>query len=157
MTGRFRRRARRVAWLRLTVEKRLFNQILLLLNLIAVGLLLWQGDVEDRLGVGLIVLATLSEILTARVLIGTWPVGLVATNVVLFLGLWWLCERYDRWWLFGVASVELIILVTHFIPLFASDLSFWTLTTVRLVLWSVVSLILFIGALEARAARQYRL
>lgn len=157
MTGPRPRHDPRVDGFSLPDGSRLFGLALIAFNLIACGLLLWQGEVEERLGVALIALATLSEIVFGQILIGTWPVGLMLTNVALFAGLWVLTELYDRWWLFVTASVELVILITHLIPLVSSDLAFWTLTTIRLGLWSLISLVLFVGALEAGLARQYRL
>lgn len=134
----------------------MFGLVLIASNTVACALLLWQGEKVEWKAVAMIVAATVCEALLGRWLIGTWSIGLAMTNLALFLGLWWLTERHDRWWTFLAASVQLVILASHLVPLISSGFRRWTLMTIQAGLWTTVSILLFLGVVEAWLARQYQ-
>jgi len=134
----------------------LFSLALMVLNAVACLLLFWRGGVEDRLGAGLIIIATVAELVAAPLRNGAWAYGAAGVNLLLFLGLWYLSERYDRWWQFLSAVLQLAILGAHLIPVFSPVIREWTLVTIRLSLWSGVSLLLFLGVWEAASDRRFR-
>lgn len=134
----------------------MFGQLLLGLNLVACGFLLWHGGKEERFAVAMLIAATVAEFVFGRVVIGTWPVALAMINLGLFLGFWWLAERFDRWWQFFAAVFQLISVFGYAAPLMASNLRAWTLASIQVGIWALISLLLIIGAWEAWADRTYR-
>lgn len=130
---------------------------LTLANALAFALLLWQGDRQDRIAAALLAVIVVGEAPLATIEIGTWPVAVAGLNLLLFLGLWRASEQSDRWWIFLAGAIQLLIVCTHLMPLMSADYLKWTLATVRLGLWSVISILMFGGAWEARADRRFRL
>ena len=86
---------------------------------------------------------------------GSWRAGSASLDLLLFLGLWWAAERTDRWWLVLVAGFQLLAVATHLIPLVQPGFMYWTGTTIRLVIWGLISISFFIGAWEVRAAARF--
>lgn len=99
----------------------------------------------------------LLEPLAYSLRIGGWRVGLGLVNIALLIGLVWLAERWDRWWLVFVAAIQLLICLTFIMPLMTDDFSVRTGIAIRLGLWGFISLLLFAGAWEASAARRFAL
>lgn len=126
--------------------------ILFVANLAAFALLIWRGGWAERLGVALLLIVIISEPLLVGVQIGYWRVGLLGVNLALFFGLWALSERFDRWWLVLVAGFQLIIVVSHLVPLVNDRLYTVALIGIRMGVWALISITLFIGAWEAWAA-----
>lgn len=129
--------------------------LLLVFNLVALGAVAWRGDRCERITVAVILAAILVEPFLQPIQISTWRIGVAVGNVALFLALWLLAERAERWWLVFAASIQLLIVATHLIPLTTDQSYTWSGVSLRLGLWSVLSLILFVGAWEAWAARKY--
>lgn len=128
---------------------------LLAANLAAVLLLLWRGDRPERIAAALILGLLILEPLAYPLRINAWRVGGLLVNVGFFIGLAWLAERWDRWWLIFAAAVELLLAMTFVMPLMTDEFSVRTGIAVRLGLWGIISLILFAGAWEAWAARRF--
>lgn len=127
---------------------------LFLVNLAAFVLLVWRGGWPERLGSAALLSCILAEPLLAGWQVGTWRLGLLFVNGLLFLALWALAERFDRWWLIFVAGFQLIIVVSHVIPM-ANDRYFTVaLIGIRMGVWVLISLTLFIGVWEGWASRK---
>lgn len=128
---------------------------LLAANLIAVLLLTWRGDWPERLA-ALLVLALLAlEPLAFSLKVEAWRVGGLLVNLGFLIGLVWLAERWDRWWLVFAAALQLLLFMTFIMPLMTDEFSVRTGISVRLGLWGGISLLLFAGAWEAWAARRF--
>lgn len=128
---------------------------LLLANLVAMVPLAWRGDRYDRFGVIAVILYVIVGEVVESILWGSWRAGSASLDLVLFLALWWAAERADRWWLVLMAGFQLLVVATHLIPLVQPGFMYWTGTTIRLVIWGLMSLSLFLGALEVRAAARF--
>lgn len=129
--------------------------VLLAANLIAALLLVWKGGRPERIAAVLILALLVLEPLAYPVRINAWRVGGGLVNLVFFLGLVWLAERWDRWWLVFVAAFQLLLIVTFLMPLMTDEFSVRTGIAIRLGLWAVISLLLFFGAWEAWADRRF--
>lgn len=130
--------------------------VLFLLNLIAFGLMIWRGSWIERSAVALILTAIVAEIFAQNLFLGDWKVGVAAVNLVLFLGLWILCERGDRWWLVFVSGFQFMTLLTHLLPLVSPDALIGTGVIARRGVWIAITLTLFLAPWEAWADRKYR-
>lgn len=125
------------------------------LNLVAFAFLARNAEVEDWLGMSMYVAALILELLVSDIRINTWMAGLAGVNLLLFLGLWYLAERYDRWWLFLGAITQLATVATHASPIFNGDHWVDSGIAFRNVLYVLTSVIFFVGAWEAREARRF--
>ena len=128
---------------------------LLLANLAAMVPLAWRGNAFDRFGVVIVILYVIVGEVVEAIMWGSWRAGSASLDLVLFLGLWWAAERTDRWWLILVAGFQLLAVATHLIPLVQPGFMYWTGTTIRLVIWGLMSISFFIGAWEVRAAARF--
>lgn len=128
---------------------------LLAANLVAFGLMLWRGDWPELIAAPLIAVAIFVEPLLYPIQIGTWRLGSGLLNLVLFLVLWVLSERADRWWLVFAAAIQLIIFITNLMPLMTGDFTTHTGVAIRSGLWVGISLTFFASVWEAGAARRF--
>lgn len=125
-------------------------------NLIALALLLRYGGTEDRLGAVVFAGALIITPFVDHVLWGSWKAGAAGVDVLMLIGFWILAERYDRWWLVMAAGFQLIAVITFVIPWFQPGAYFvWTGVTLRIGVWLLLSITLFIGAWEAWAAQRF--
>ena len=128
---------------------------LLATNLVALGLLFWRGRGVERIASPIFLVAIFIEPILHPLQIGTWRVGSLLANLGLFLALWKLSERADRWWLVVAAAIQLVILITNLMPLMTGDFTTHTGVAIRSGLWVGISFTLFAGAWEARAAKRF--
>ena len=129
---------------------------LLAANLFAFALILRHGETWDRLAVLMLVAAIIATPLVQDIHLGNSRVGVAAVDVGLFLSLWVLSERADRWWLTAAAGFQLISIGTFLIPWIIPDTYLVrTGVTVRLLAWGLVSIALLFGAWETWAARRF--
>lgn len=124
-------------------------------NLAALVLLVWRGERPERIAALMIVALLVLEPLLDPLRINAWRVGGGLVNLALFAGFVWLAERWDRWWVVLAASVQLLLVLTFLMPLMTDEFSVRTGIALRLGLWAVISIILFIGAWEAWAAQRF--
>ena len=130
--------------------------ILLAANLVALALIFRTGDVWERLAVILVTAAIFVTPLVEHFHLGNARVAVAAVDVILFLGLWFLAERAERWWLTAAAGFQLISVGTFAIPWIIPDTFLvWTGVTIRLLAWGLISITLFVGAWESWAARRF--
>lgn len=127
------------------------------LTVTALALLFWQGERPERICVALTVVALLvtpfvDHVETAHV---RWLVAVVDAG--LFGAYATLSLRYHRYWLIPLAGYQLIIVVTHIVPVLRSDYLVWTAVTVRLMVWVAMMFTVIFGAWEARQIRKHRL
>ena len=134
----------------------LYAATLLGLNLLAFGLMAWRGAWPERAAAALILVCILVEGVAQTVMLNNWRIGVAGVNLVLFLGLWLLCERANRWWLVFVAGFQFIALLTHVLPLITDQNSVLTGVLARRGVWIAISLTLFLAPWEAWADRKYR-
>jgi hypothetical protein len=127
------------------------------LNLIAFILIWRQGSTLDRVAVGVIAAAIIIGAFAWTFTIGTWRAGTAALNLALFLAMWLLAERHDRWWLVIFCSLQLLIIATHLLPVMSDAHFTMSGFVVRQVLWGLITLLLFAGAWECWAARKFAL
>ena len=111
-----------------------------------------RGGKGDRFAVATIAVLMFAEPVVQPFQIGTWRAGLFALNLLAFLLLWRLSERFDRWWIIIAASAQLLIVVSHLLPLMAPGQYNWTLATLRLFLWTIVALACVLGVYETRSS-----
>ena len=128
---------------------------LLLANLAAMVPLSWRGRLHDRIAVGSVVLYVIVGEFVESMMWGSWRAGSATLDLILFLILWWTAERADRWWLVLAAGFQLLIVATHLIPLVQPGFMYWTGTTIRLVIWGLMSTAFCIGAWEVWAAARF--
>lgn len=128
---------------------------LLLANLAAMAPLAWRGRSGDRTAIAVVVLYIIVGEVVESIMWGSWRAGSAFLDLVLFLSLWWIAERTDRWWLVLAAGFQLLVVATHLIPLIQPGFHYWTGTTVRLVIWGLMSISFFIGAWEVQAAARF--
>lgn len=134
-----------------------FSTLLLAANLVAFLLMGVKGGAPERWAVALVLLSFLLTPLVQGVVVGSWRVGVAGVNLALFLALWTLAERWGRWWLIAVAGFQLIILLTHFLPLMTVTHLVNTGVLARKIFWVGISIFFFFAAWEGWAARRYRL
>ncbi|MBA3999165.1 hypothetical protein [Brevundimonas sp.] len=125
-------------------------------NLIALALLLRFGGRQDRLGAVVFTGALIITPFVDHILWGSWKAGAACVDALMLIGFWTLAERYDRWWLVMAAGFQLIAVITFVIPWFQPGAYFiWTGVTLRIGVWLLLSITLFIGAWEAWAAQRF--
>ena len=128
---------------------------LLAANLVALGLLFWRGGGVERIASPIFLVAIFIEPFLHPLQIGTWRVGSLLANLGLFLALWALSEKADRWWLVVSAAIQLVILTTNLMPLMTGDFTTHTGVAIRSGLWVGISFTLFGGVWEARTAKRF--
>ncbi|MFK0299602.1 hypothetical protein ACIQTU_10325 [Brevundimonas sp. NPDC090276] len=126
------------------------------LNIAGLALLAWKGARVERYAAALLATYILVEPLVLPFQMSTWKMGLAGLNLLLLIGLWRLSARSTRWWLVLAAALQLLIVCTHLLPFLSSQLTAWTGVTVRLALWTLISLTIFGGVWEAMADRRLR-
>jgi len=126
------------------------------LNIAGLLLMAWKGARVERCAAALLATYILIEPLVLPLQLSTWKIGLAGLNLALFAGLWRLSVRSTRWWLVLATALQLLVVCTHFLPFLSSQLTAWTGVTVRLTLWTLISLTIFGGAWEAMADRRFR-
>lgn len=132
-----------------------WSLFLLAANLIALGLMAWRGEWPERVAASILVVAIFVEPLLHPIQLGTWRLGSLVVNLVLFLVLWTLSEKADRWWLVVATAIQLIILITNLMPLMSGDFTTHTGVAIRSGLWVGISLTLFAAVWEAGAAKRF--
>lgn len=128
---------------------------LLAANLVALGLMLWRGAWPERIAAPVFAVAIFIEPFLYPIQIGTWRLGSGILNLCLFLVLWVLTEKANRWWLVLAAAIQLIILFTNLMPLMTRDFTTHTGVAIRSGLWVGISITLFASVWEAAAARRF--
>ena len=73
---------------------------------------------------------------------------------MLFVLLWWLAERSDRWWLTAAAGFQLIAVLSFSIPFIASGTLVLTGVAARFGAWVLITICFFVGVVEVRARRK---
>lgn len=126
-------------------------------NLVAFALLLWRGRCADRIAVAAFAVAIVAEPLVGALTAGSWRAGTSVLNLALFVIVWWLAERADRWWLVLVASAQFVIVATHAMPLLSQNAFVWSGIALRNGLYVLISLLFLVGAFEVWADRRIRL
>lgn len=134
----------------------MIGYVLWAFNITGLVLLAWKGARIERYAAALLATYILVEPMVLPLHISTWKVGLAGLNMVLFIGLWRLSIRSTRWWLVLAAALQFLVVCTHLLPFLSSQLTAWTGVTVRLALWTLISLTIFGGAWEAVADRRFR-
>lgn len=134
----------------------MIGYVLWSLNCAGLALLAWKGARVERYAAALLTTYILVEPMVLSLQLSTWKVGLAGLNLALFIGLWLLSARSTRWWLVIAAALQLLVVCTHLLPFLSSQLTAWTGVTVRLTLWTLISLTIFGGAWEAMADRRFR-
>lgn len=124
-------------------------------NFAAVVLLLWRGERPERIAAVMVLVLLVMEPLAYPFRINAWRAGGGLVNLAFLIGLVWLSERWDRWWLVFAAALQMLLCLTFMMPLMTNEFSVRTGVALRLGLWGGVSLFLFAGAWEAWAARRY--
>lgn len=81
--------------------------------------------------------------------------GLLAMDLLCFVGLWLLAERAGRWWLVLAAGFQLIGLLGHLAPFLAQERLAWALITLLWGVWTLVSITVFFGVWEVLADRRF--
>ena len=129
---------------------------ILIITLAGVLALFLYGGAEERV-VGVLVLALLLAVRPLEPLqLGTWRAGIAALDLAFFVVVAAMALLRDRWWLTALAGFQLIVVLTHLVPLIAQHRHFtWTGVTVRLEVWVLICLTFFAGAWEAWAARRF--
>ena len=134
-----------------------FSILLLVANLGAFALMCVRGGAPERWAVALVLASFLLTPLAQGVVLGSWRVGVAGVNLALFIALWMLAERWGRWWLIAVTGFQLIILLTHFLPLMTVTHLVNTGVLARKIFWVGISIFFFVAAWEGWAAKRYRL
>lgn len=135
----------------------LFDTVLLILNVAACGLMLRFGGWPERLGVALVAIYFALEILLGGMMFGNWRIGASIANLVLFVGLWTMSERWGRWWLVVAGGLQLVIVLTHVLPFTNPVHLINTGVILRKLGWAAISAVLFVAAWEAWADKRFRL
>lgn len=125
------------------------------LNLVAFALIWRRGTALDRMAVGVLVAAIVVGAFAWRWDIHGWRAGTALLNVSMFLALWALTERHDRWWLVFLSAAQLLITATHLVPFMVPGSLPMSGFVIRQALWAVITLIFFAGAWECWAARRF--
>lgn len=126
----------------------------LIANLLAAALLMWRGTRGERAVVALLAVYVVTTPLLETLAVGTFRAGVFTGEVVLFLGMWWVAERLDRWWLVLIAGAQVIALVSHLIPFLIPDLYVWTDVAIRHAVWVAITTFLLFGAWETWAIQK---
>ena len=119
------------------------------------SLLLRFGGRPERAAVLLVAASLLLEPIAGGITLNTWRIGTAALNLGLMAGLWVMAEKWDRWWLVLASSLQLIVVLTHLMPVMAPEFGVNTGVTIRLLMWALIIFSMFFGAWEASADRYW--
>lgn len=124
-------------------------------NLIGLGLILWRGEWIDRAAtLALVAVVALTGVLQLLNVPGLM-VWIAVLDVLLFLTLWALAERGERWWIVALAGFQFIAVIAYVAPFFAWERLKWAVISVNWAVWMLDSLCVFLGVWEASAARRF--
>jgi len=129
--------------------------VLIAANAVGFSLLLWKGRSDDRLAVLVMTLTLIGSFALAEVTWNGMRAGLLAMDLLCFVGLWLLAERAGRWWLVLAAGFQLIGLLGHLAPFLAQERLAWALITLLWGVWTLVSITVFFGVWEVLADRRF--
>lgn len=107
------------------------------------------GRPVDRWAVAAVVASVLTETLAGSLHLGGWRAGVAASNTALFLILWALAERGERWWLIFAAASQLLAVISHAWPWITPGIHTWSGVGLRRALWLASTGFFYLGALEA--------
>ncbi|RZJ83802.1 MAG: hypothetical protein EON88_28170 [Brevundimonas sp.] len=124
------------------------------LGLVPLLILSGIGRPVDRWAVAAIVASVVVETVAAPLQIGGWRAGVALSNTALFLILWALAERGERWWLIFAAASQLLTVISHAWPWITPGIHTWSGVGLRRALWLAFTAFLFLGALEAWLSRR---
>ncbi len=133
----------------------LFGLGLTALTIVALGLLVWFGQWEERTIAGAAAVATLAAPSAAMLQIGTLRPGVALLEAALLTTFLICVYRGDRWWTQALAGFQIISLISHLVPLIAPRIENWSTVSTRLEIWVLINLTFFAGAWEAWAARRF--
>lgn len=133
----------------------MLNILLLVANAVGLFLLFLKGERPERIAAMLVLLTVLAEPFVQNYQIGNWRIGIVLVNGALLAGLWILSEIANRWWLVFATALQLVLVLSALMPLMTREFIVDTGVAVRLALWAVIILVLFMGVWEASAARRF--
>lgn len=122
---------------------------------VSMGLLLRFGGRPERAAVLLVAVSLLLEPFAQGVTLNTWRIGTAGLNLALLAGFWVMAEKWDRWWLVLASSLQLIVVLTHLMPVMAPEFGVNTGVTIRLLMWTMIVVSMFGGAWEAAADRYW--
>ncbi len=128
--------------------------ILLGATLLGLALLALNGGRYERIAVAALAVYMVVVPLATPIRIENWRVGVAALEVVLFVLLWWLAERSNRWWLTAAAGFQLIAVLSFSIPFIAPGALVLTGVAARFGAWVLITICLFVGVVEVRAGRR---
>ena len=115
------------------------------------------GRPVDRWAVAAVVASVAIETMAGDVAWGTWRAGVAITNLGLFLVLWALAERGERWWLIFASAAQLLSVLSHVWPWITPGIHTWSGVGLRRALWLTLTGILYLGVLEAWLSRRLAL
>lgn len=125
---------------------------LALANLIAACILLIFGRRPERIAVVIVILFLGATEVADQLTVDRVRYAVAGLDLALFLSFWALARYGDRWWLIDAAALQLLTVTTHVVPLI-SDHYLWAQVTSRYLIWTLISVLFFIGAWEARGAQ----
>ncbi|MGQ3111495.1 MAG: hypothetical protein ACT6RD_03295 [Brevundimonas sp.] len=128
--------------------------ILLGLSLLGLGLLALNGGRYEKIAAVAFIAYLVVVPLAATIRIENWRIGVAVLEVVLFVLLWWLAERSDRWWLTAAAGFQLIAVLSFSIPFIAPGTLVLTGVAARFGAWVLITICFFVGVVEVRARRR---
>ena len=131
------------------------NYALYLVTFVGLAVLMKFGSRPERIAVALILLTLLAEPFAQGITLNTWRIGTGGLNLLLLAGLWIMAEKWDRWWLVLASSLQLIVVLTHLMPVMESGFGVNTGVTIRLIMWALIVVSMFVGAWEAAADRYW--
>lgn len=127
----------------------------LLSNFVAGILLFYFGTKEERAVVVVAVAYVLLPPVIYGFAVGAFRYGVFILEIALLIAFVYAALKIDRWWLIVAAGAQLLTCMTHIAALHDSLIYTWSAVTVRLGLWALVSIILFLGAWETWAHRAF--
>jgi hypothetical protein len=131
------------------------NYALYVVTFVGLAVLMKFGSRPERIAVALILLTILAEPFAQGITLNTWRIGTGGLNLLLLAGLWIMAEKWDRWWLVLASSLQLIVVLTHLMPVMESEFGVNTGVTIRLIMWALIVVSMFMGAWEASAERYW--
>ena len=134
--------------------------------IIAMNLIAWAayyagwsgGGHPERFAVAVLLMHALIEVLFREWHVNGIDVGIAAGQFLLLLVFGWLALISDRWWPLAAVAILILIMLVHALTM-ATPLSYFSATSARVGLWTMLHLTVLAGvggrwlAGEARVSR----
>lgn len=129
-----------------------FQEILLVLLVLAVSLGWLAGGGPEREGVVVLIVGSFVSNLLFHVRLGNFSLGDSLGDLICLTGFGWLAFKRDRWWLLTVFALQILVMLIHLMVLTTGTISVRADISARWGLLALTLLLMMAGVIERRLA-----